>query len=72
MQVCTICTLEPCDSPEFWWILLYEPVHIKAVVKLDGGEKKSKSATCMFTRTITKLKGFLKQPHATVFINLVS
>lgn len=28
------------DSPEFRWILLYEPVHVKAVVKLDGEKEK--------------------------------
>lgn len=37
------CTLASRDSPEFWWVLLYEPVHVKAVVKLDGAKKKSEA-----------------------------
>lgn len=28
------------NSPELRWILSYEPVHVKAVVKLDGGTRK--------------------------------
>lgn len=43
----TICTLASRDSPEFWWVLLYEPVHVKAVVKLDGVKKKSKAQVCL-------------------------
>ena len=29
------------NSPELWWILSYEPVHVKAVVKLDGRKEKT-------------------------------
>lgn len=28
------------NSPEFWWILFYEPIHVKAVVKLDGRKEE--------------------------------
>lgn len=39
----TMASIIPGNSPELWWILFYEPVHIKAVVKLDGRKKKEVS-----------------------------
>lgn len=32
------------NSPELWWILSYKPVHVKAVVKLDGRKEKMSRA----------------------------
>lgn len=41
--LCFNAIYRPRDSPELPWILSYEPVHVKTVVKLDGGKEKQVS-----------------------------
>lgn len=41
--LCFNAIYHPGDSPELLWILSDEPVHVKAVVKLDGRGKKQVS-----------------------------
>ena len=54
------------NSPELWWILSYEPVHVKAVVKLDGRKEKTpwaiQKAVPKEDCLVTELKGTLNQP----------
>lgn len=56
------------NSPELWWILFYEPVHIKAVVKLDGGKKRSHG---QFREAVYKEKCLVTEFKETLMMNYI-